>query len=291
MEPPERPGLLRRLGSRRALGPRQGEEDGAQEPRSGAPQGSEGSDEPGDSTRVGPEGEATTATSGGPGPREAGGAPASTRPAAPDGGEASRAPRARSDPRSSPTASTIADPAPLGLAALALTTLVLSLFNAELLPAAGEPVVLGLAFAYGGLAQLLAGMWAFRTPNTFAATAFVSYGAFWISFALLETFFADDVPAADLGAYLGWTLIAWGLFTTGLYVVSVKATGRVNVVFGLLGATLYLLGIGEAAGAEIVTRVGGYVGIVTALAAGYASFATMADATFGQKVLPVREIE
>src|SRR5919199_5489727 len=76
----------------------------------------------------------------------------------------------------------IANPAPLGLAGFALTTFVLSLFNAGVLDEAGEPVVLGLALAYGGGAQLLAGMWEFRTGNTFGATAFTSYGAFWLSF-------------------------------------------------------------------------------------------------------------
>jgi succinate-acetate transporter protein len=261
VEPPERPGLLGRLGSRSAH--RHGQDDGEEAPES-------------DSTV--------------PATRDE---PASVEPSRAEDdppAAASRAPRPRADARDSPPLSTIADPAPLGLAALALTLLVLSLFNAELLPAAGRPVVFGLAFAYGGLAQLLAGMWAFRTPNTFAATAFVSYGAFWISFALLQAFFADDVGAAEVDLYLGWTLIAWALFTTGLYAVSVKITGRVNVVFLLLGATLFLLGIGEVAEAEIVTRVGGYVGIVTALAAGYAAFAILAGRAVGQKVLPVREI-
>src|SRR5213079_1109610 len=81
----------------------------------------------------------------------------------------------------------IADPAPLGLAAFALTTFVLSFFNAGWVSSAGEPIVFGLAFAYGGLAQLLAGMWEFRTGNTFGATAFTSYGAFWLSFFVFVT--------------------------------------------------------------------------------------------------------
>src|SRR5216110_4108673 len=93
----------------------------------------------------------------------------------------------------------IADPGPLGLAAFALTTFVLSMFNADLVGSGGEPVVLGLALAYGGIAQLLAGMWEFRTGNTFGAVAFSSYGAFWISFWALVTFFAPKIPAADAG--------------------------------------------------------------------------------------------
>ncbi len=87
-----------------------------------------------------------------------------------------------------------ADPGPLGLAAFALTTFVLSMFNAGLSATSGEPVVLGLALAYGGMAQLLAGMWEFRTGNTFGAVAFASYGAFWISFWAFGAFFAKDIP-------------------------------------------------------------------------------------------------
>src|SRR4051794_7614244 len=86
-----------------------------------------------------------------------------------------------------------ADPGPLGLAAFALTTFVLSFFNAGLVNAKGLPIVLGLALAYGGLAQLLAGMWEFRTGNTFGATAFTSFGAFWLSFWAFEQFFAKDI--------------------------------------------------------------------------------------------------
>src|SRR5215212_7244606 len=110
-----------------------------------------------------------------------------------------------------PTAAStsIADPAPRGLAAFALTTFVLSFFNAGMVSSAGEPVVLGLALAYGGLAQVLAGMWEFRNNNTFGATAFTSYGAFWLSFWAFDQFFAGKVPAKEAGAAVGLYLIAW----------------------------------------------------------------------------------
>ena len=89
------------------------------------------------------------------------------------------------EPTPAPQVQSVADPAPLGLAGFALTTFVLSAVNAGWIPKPGEPVVLGLAFAYGGLAQFCAGMWEFKRNNTFGATAFTSYGAFWIAFALL----------------------------------------------------------------------------------------------------------
>ena len=110
-------------------------------------------------------------------------------------------------------AMSIADPAPLGLAAFALTTFVLSIFNSGLMSEKGLPVVLGLALAYGGFAQLLAGMWEFRNNNTFGATAFASYGAFWLSYWALNQFFVGKIPAASVGHAVGLYLIAWGIFT------------------------------------------------------------------------------
>src|SRR5690349_3587438 len=117
---------------------------------------------------------------------------------------------------------TIADPGPLGLAGFAMTTFVLSMFNAKLVGSGGEPVVFGLALAYGGLAQLLAGMWEFRTGNTFGAVAFTSFGAFWISYWALVTFFLKDIPKADVGHAVGLYLIAWGIFTAYMFVASLR---------------------------------------------------------------------
>src|ERR1700742_4865217 len=112
---------------------------------------------------------------------------------------------------------TPADPGPLGLAGFALTTFVLSMFNAGLVNKAGEPVVLGLALAYGGIAQFAAGMWEFRTGNTFGAVAFTSYGAFWVSFWALITFFAPNIPPEHAAAAIGLFLIAWAIFTAYMF--------------------------------------------------------------------------
>lgn len=185
----------------------------------------------------------------------------------------------------------VANPGPLGLAAFALTTFVLSMFNSGLVDSKGEPVVLGLALAYGGGAQLLAGMWEFRTGNTFGATAFTSFGAFWLSFWAFVTFFEADVPASSLGSAVGLYLIAWGIFTAYMWVASFKTTAAVNVVFLLLTITFVLLGLGNAAGNETITKLGGYVGLVTAFAAWYASFAEVTNATFGRIVLPVKPLK
>ena len=191
-----------------------------------------------------------------------------------------------------PTAASmsIADPAPLGLAAFALTTFVLSFFNAGIVSDAGEPVVLGLALAYGGFAQMLAGMWEFRNNNTFGATAFTSYGAFWLSFWAFNQFFAGKVPAASLGDAVGLYLIAWGIFTAYMWIASFRTTVAVNAVFALLTITFLLLGIGQAVGSSGLVKAGGWVGILTALAAWYASFAGVANSTFGRTVMPVRPL-
>jgi succinate-acetate transporter protein len=185
---------------------------------------------------------------------------------------------------------TPADPGPLGLAAFALTTFVLSMFNSGLVSAGGEPVVLGLALAYGGLAQLLAGMWEFRTGNTFGAVAFTSFGAFWLSFWAYVTFYAPQVAEADAGHAVGLYLIAWGIFTSYMFIASLRTTGAIALVFLLLAITFILLGIGDAGAHENITKAGGYVGIATALAAWYASFAAVTNSTFGRTVLPVRPL-
>jgi succinate-acetate transporter protein len=190
-----------------------------------------------------------------------------------------------------PAAITIADPGPLGLAAFALTTFVLSMFNSGLVGEGGEPVVFGLALAYGGVAQLLAGMWEFRSGNTFGAVAFTSYGAFWLSFWAYVTFYAGKVPAADAGHAVGLYLIAWGIFTAYMLIASLRTTAAIAGVFFLLTITFLLLGIGDAGGNENITKAGGWLGLATALVAWYASFAVVTNSTFGRTVLPVGSLK
>jgi uncharacterized protein len=184
----------------------------------------------------------------------------------------------------------VANPAPLGLAAFALTTFVLSMFNAGLVGTGGEPVVFGLALAYGGLAQLLAGMWEFRTGNTFGATAFTSFGAFWLSFWAFAQFYEKSVPKADAGHAVGLYLIAWGVFTAYMFVASLRTTAAVALVFALLAITFIVLGVGNAGAHSGIVKAGGWLGLATALAAWYASFAEVTNASFGRTVLPVRRL-
>jgi uncharacterized protein len=181
----------------------------------------------------------------------------------------------------------IADPAPLGLAAFALTTFFLSFVNAGLVPSTVEPVVFGLALAYGGAAQFVAGMWEFSKGNTFGATAFTSYGAFWLSFWWLTAHLADyKIPEADVGKGVGLYLIAWGLFTAYMTVAATRVSGAVLAVFLLLTITFLVLGLGDLTGTEGITKLGGWIGILTALAAWYASFAGVTAFTFKRPLVP-----
>lgn len=181
---------------------------------------------------------------------------------------------------------TPADPGPLGLAGFAMTTFVLSMMNANLVDlGSGIGVVLGLAIAYGGIAQLLAGMWEFRTGNTFGAVAFSSYGAFWISYFFIVRLMPASTAAAHAVALY---LFAWGFFTGYMFLASLRTTGAVALVFLLLTATFILLGFGAIGNGHVsITHVGGAVGIATAIAAWYASFAAVINSTFGKVVLPV----
>jgi hypothetical protein len=197
---------------------------------------------------------------------------------------------AREREATAPPVSPIADPGPLGLAAFALTTFVLSMFNADLVGKGGEPIVFGLALAYGGLAQLLAGMWEFRTGNTFGAVAFTSYGAFWLSFWAFVQFFEKEVPKADAGHAVGLYLIAWGIFTTYMFIASLRTTAAISLVFLLLAATFLVLGVGNAGEHTNIVKAGGWIGLATAAAAWYASFAAVTNATFKRTVLPVKPL-
>src|SRR5471032_1773594 len=179
-----------------------------------------------------------------------------------------------------------ADPGPLGLAGFAMTTFVLSMFNSNLVDPRGTPVVLGLALAYGGIVQLLAGLWEFRTGNTFGAVAFCSFGGFWISFWAINVFYAKQI-GGNAGHALAVYLWAWAIFTAYMTVAAMRTSGAVLLVFVLLTATFILLAIGASGAHETVTHWGGYVGLATAAAAWYASAAAVTNSTFGRTVLPV----
>lgn len=183
-----------------------------------------------------------------------------------------------------------ANPAPLGLAAFAMTTFVLSMFNSNLVNEKGLPVVLGLALVYGGIVQVLAGLWEFRTGNTFGAVAFCSYGAFWISFWALNVFYAKQI-GGNAGHAVGLYLWSWAIFTAYMTIAALRTNGAVLLVFALLTATYILLAIGAVGDHATVTHWGGYLGIATAVAAWYASFAAVVNSTFGRVIAPMMPLQ
>jgi len=182
----------------------------------------------------------------------------------------------------------IADPGPLGLAAFAGTTFFLSVVNSGMLGDSVETVVLGLALFYGGLGQLLAGMWEFTKGNTFGALAFTSYGAFWMSFWYLLNHLPADAPESDLFHGVGVYLLVWTIFTAYMTVAATRTTGAILAVFVLLTLTFLVLSIGWLDGhSSTWIKLGGWIGILTALAAWYASFAGVVNSTFRRVVFPV----
>ena len=177
----------------------------------------------------------------------------------------------------------IADPAPLGLAAFALTTFLLSASNAGWAKNTSGLDWLGYAFAYGGLIQLLAGMWEFRNRNVFGATAFSTYGGFWIGLGLWAELAHAPAAAKDVG----WILLAFAIFNTYMLIFSSQLNMAVFLVFLTLELTEIFLFIGILGGNANIVKVGGVIGIITALVAWYTSAAGVINGMKGKPVFPV----
>jgi succinate-acetate transporter protein len=204
--------------------------------------------------------------------------------------------RQPSDPMTSPApaierldaaAHTIADPGPLGLAAFATTTFCLSVFNAKIIDnPALSAVVLPMALFYGGIAQQLAGMWEFRRGSTFGATAFTSFGAFWLSLAAYLKYVAPGLPPADAHQATGLFLLAWTIFGSYMLLASWRTSPALFAVFVTLAVTFVLLTWGAFAESDNITKAGGWAGLVTAAVAWYTSAAGVTRSTFGRDILP-----
>ena len=182
----------------------------------------------------------------------------------------------------------VANPAALGLVAFGLTTVLLSLINAGVLPKGGEPIVIPLALAYGGFIQIVAGLFEFRVGNTFGMTAFLSYGAFWWWFALLLLFAGNGlIDISQGGATLGVALLLWGVLTLYLWIATFRLSKVVFLIFLTLWVTFGLLGLGQATGNENLGHLGGWLGLVCGSLALYGSFGIITNATFGRTVIPL----
>lgn len=182
----------------------------------------------------------------------------------------------------------IADPAPLGLGAFALTTFLLSAANAKWMNSATGDAWLGYAFAYGGFCQLLAGMWEFRNKNVFGATAFSTYGGFWIGLGLWALLVAPKAASASAAGHdVAWILLAFAIFNTYMLLWSTQVNMAVFGVFLTLEITEIVLFLGNFAGNTNLVKIGGYFGVLTALVAWYASAAGVINGMKGRAVVPV----
>lgn len=180
--------------------------------------------------------------------------------------------------------SQIANPAPLGLLGFGMTTFLLNLHNAELMPL--SIVIVAMGFALGGAAQIIAGVMEFYKNNTFGATAFTAYGFFWWSLILIWMNPFEGIAAADMTS-LGWYLLLWGIFTMLMFIATLKLNRGLQVVFLSLAALFFLLAAGDFTGNAAISRVGGWVGLFCGASAIYCSLAQVINEVYGEGKLPV----
>lgn len=181
----------------------------------------------------------------------------------------------------------VANPAPLGLGGFALSTFILNLVNSGLVAGGSLGIVMPMAMAYGGLAQLLAGMWEFRRNNIFGATAFSSFGAFWIGLATFDFFnwagLGPNVPKEGLAI----ALIAWGIFTFYMTIASLREPKAIMWIFITLTILFFLLAWGEFN--PTIAKIAGYEGLLCASIAWYSSAGVIINTMFGRTVIPLGE--
>jgi hypothetical protein len=182
------------------------------------------------------------------------------------------------------------NPAPLGLAAFGMTTVLLNLHNAGFYPL--DSMILAMGLFYGGLAQVIAGVMEWKKGNTFATTAFTSYGMFWLTLVALIllpksiTGIVGPGKEAAMPAFLGM----WGIFTAVLFVATLRLNRALQVVFASLTVLFVLLAAGDATGNEKITVIAGWEGLFCGASAIYAGLAQVLNETYGKIVWPIGTI-
>ena len=177
--------------------------------------------------------------------------------------------------------------APLALAGFATTTFMLSMINANLVNIGTLPVVFGVAFAFGGLAQLIGGVIQLRMGNTFGGMLFTGYGAFWLSLFAIGLFFLKEVPLTQVGHALGLFLYAFGIFTVVMLAASLRTSIAVVTTLLLLGVTFFVLGAGNYSASSGLIKTGGWIGLAVAAGAFYLALAEVCEASYGRTILPL----
>ncbi len=178
-----------------------------------------------------------------------------------------------------------ANPAPLGLMGFGLTTLLLNIHNAGYIELSS--MILAMGIFYGGLAQVIAGAIDFRKGNEFGATAFTSYGLFWLSLVALVVFPDWGMGDEPSGRAMGWYLFSWGLFTAVMFVGSLRTTRALQAVFFTLALLFFLLALAEWTGNDTILKIAGWEGILTAALAIYTATAQIWNDVYGRVMLPL----
>ncbi len=178
-----------------------------------------------------------------------------------------------------------ANPAPLGLCAFGLTTILLNLANIGVYPL--DAMILGMGIFYGGLAQILAGIMEWKKNNTFGTTAFISFGFFWLSLAGLLILPKVGLGATPSPAAMASYLATWGVFTAVLFICTLKLNQALQAVFFTLALLFFLLAIGDLTGNTTIKTIAGYNGILCGAIAVYAGLAQVLNEVYGREVAPL----
>ncbi len=180
---------------------------------------------------------------------------------------------------------TTANPAPLGLMGFGMTTVLLNLHNAGFFGFGS--MIMAMGICYGGIAQVIAGVQEWKKGNTFGATAFTSYGFFWLSLVVLKLLPQTGLAAAPAVSAMVAYLIMWGIFTGVLFLGTLKINRSLQVVFGSLTLLFFLLALGDITENTVIKTITGFEGIFCGLSAIYAGLAQVINEVYGKTVAPV----
>lgn len=180
---------------------------------------------------------------------------------------------------------TTSNPAPLGLLGFGMTTVLLNVHNAGLIPLSS--MILAMGIFYGGIGQVIAGIMEWKKNNTFGTTAFTSYGLFWLTLVALlvmpEMGWASAADSKAMGVYL----LMWGIFTFGMFIGTLRISRALQFVFATLTILFLLLALGDFTGSATITSIAGYEGIICGFSAIYTALAQVLNEVYGKTVLPV----
>ena len=180
---------------------------------------------------------------------------------------------------------TTSNPAPLGLCAFGMTTVLLNIHNIGFTEL--DSMILGMGIFFGGFAQILAGLMEFKKNNTFGMTAFTSYGIFWLTLVTLIVLPKAGIIAPPSKMAMGFYLSIWGLFTIMLFIGTFKLSRALQLVFGSLSILFFLLALGDFTGNHIITQIAGVVGVICGLIAIYTGLAEVLNELYQDELFPL----